>query len=334
MKMRLKEADERLISRIRTEVNKGNFDNISRTVFYSAFYKRNPEIKWAYLASMVSRNAGWAMTDLMSRPFTELLSPSFRARLFYTYERANWLIFSDAFAQLLIYEWSKRKGKPLFHLLPHFGVSNWIKEKWEYFWQRRDEEEILTALIVNEQNLIQEPVILERFEGKNVFRTSAFKWQDRLHFSTVLFPDLRGNLYGCSVHDFTKAGSRIELGRKLAWILTESPEKDEILRFHESVTPTGSRRDYQRFLSRTYPATPILRMAYEPVEHRREYDSDWSVNPAVQPDRWMKRLKPVNDYDLGEWYEGKLHQEEAAVKVERLYRKAAARVKLAKRRMV
>lgn len=39
-------------------------DNISRTVFYDQFYLKHKEIVWGYLASFVSRNAGWNMTDL------------------------------------------------------------------------------------------------------------------------------------------------------------------------------------------------------------------------------------------------------------------------------
>ncbi|GAA3327359.1 hypothetical protein GCM10020331_066980 [Ectobacillus funiculus] len=41
-----------------------NRDNISRTHAYKEYYLRNCEIRWSFLASMVSRNAGWNMTDL------------------------------------------------------------------------------------------------------------------------------------------------------------------------------------------------------------------------------------------------------------------------------
>ncbi|PYZ98379.1 hypothetical protein CR205_07235 [Alteribacter lacisalsi] len=323
----LKDKDKKILYAVKKEIESENYDNISRTEFYQKYYKRNPEIRWSYLASMVSRNAGWAMTDLKSRPFCELLQDSLRMRLFQTYERANWMIFSDACAQLLIYEWSKKEGAPYFHLLPQFGVSNWITEKWLQFWQRKDEEELLVALIVNEQNLIEKPVIKNHFDRHSVFGSSAYKLQDRLHFSTVLFPDTKGNLFGCSVHDFTKTKKRISLGRKLAWILFESPEKEDIMHFHDTVTPTGSRRDYQQFLERRYPKTPILRFAYGPVIHQREMNRDWSKTPGRHPNRDLRTLKPITNYSLLAWYEGKLEQLEAVVSVERLYQKVLGRLR-------
>lgn len=61
-----------------------NRDNITRTNAYFTFYRKFPEIKWAFLASMVSRNAGWNMTDLCMTPFRYLLGKRERERLFMT----------------------------------------------------------------------------------------------------------------------------------------------------------------------------------------------------------------------------------------------------------
>ncbi|MBM7094605.1 MULTISPECIES: DUF2515 family protein [Alteribacter] len=316
----LEQSDQKIIRMIEKETEKGNLDNISRTEFYQKYYIRNPEIKWAYLASFVSRNAGWAMTDLKSRPFAVLLDEKLRNDLFMTYERANWLIFSDAFPQLLIYQWSKRQGKPYFHLLPKFGVSNWISEKWLEFWQKKDEERLMIALIVNEQHLIQRPVLDQTFYKKQVFNSAAFKWQDRLHFSTVLFPDKKGRLTGSSVSDFTKTDKRIELGKKLAWILFHSDQKEEMADFHQSIPHTGSRKDYQRFLKRRYPKTPMVRSSYPVITHHRDFKFDWSIHLLKNPDRYLKQLKPVKRFNLTEWYEEKLHQMEVAVRIEEFYK--------------
>ncbi|UTW69707.1 DUF2515 family protein [Anaerobacillus sp. HL2] len=49
-----------------------------------------------------------------------LLPKKYPEVLFLTYERANWLIFSDAYPQLLLYEKSKQLQKPCFHLLKFF----------------------------------------------------------------------------------------------------------------------------------------------------------------------------------------------------------------------
>lgn len=46
-----------------------NKDNLTRTNAYKRFYDRHPEMKWSLLASFVSRNAGWSMTDLKGELF-------------------------------------------------------------------------------------------------------------------------------------------------------------------------------------------------------------------------------------------------------------------------
>ncbi|MCY7784708.1 DUF2515 family protein, partial [Bacillus sp. S20C3] len=58
-----------LLSLIERQTKTKNADNISRTNAYKAFYDRHPEIKWSLLASFVSRNAGWSMTDLKGSLF-------------------------------------------------------------------------------------------------------------------------------------------------------------------------------------------------------------------------------------------------------------------------
>ncbi|WP_051314695.1 DUF2515 family protein [Alteribacter aurantiacus] len=316
-----------IVDAIRKETNKGNLDNISRTEFYQKYYSRNPEVKWAYLASYVSRNAGWAMTDLKSKPYQILLDERMENQLFLTYERANWLIFNDAYPQLLMYEWSKREGKPYFHLLPKFGVSNWISEKWHEFWQKKDEEKLLIALIVNEQHLIQEPVLNQTYYWKNVFRSSTFKWQDRLHFSTVLFPTKEGHLFGSSVSKFTKVCKRIELGKRLAWLLFHSDEKEALYDFHATTVHTGSRRDYQQFLKRKYPKTPLLRASYSVIHHHIKDERDWSLTVRKNPDRYLTPLKKTNSVPLNIWYEKKLHQMEIAVMVDTLYLKVKEKIR-------
>lgn len=110
----MERAIEEIVHNILSETNSQNRDNISRTVSYASFYKRNPEIRWAMLASLVSRNAGYSMCDLKGDWLPRMLSADTRKHLFLTYERANWLIFQDAFPQLLLYEYSKQQRIPFF----------------------------------------------------------------------------------------------------------------------------------------------------------------------------------------------------------------------------
>jgi hypothetical protein len=148
-----------LVYYILNETKAQNVDNISRTKAYERFFRTYPEIKWAFLASIVSRNAGWNMTDLTIHPFRTLLGERERNHLFLTYDRANWLIFSDAYPQLLVYQFSKKFQKPLFHLLAQFKVSEFMVKEWNHFWKTKDEYRLMAALIINEQQVIDESVI-------------------------------------------------------------------------------------------------------------------------------------------------------------------------------
>lgn len=109
--------EQQVVETIRLKTKQLNIDNISRTEAYATFYNNHPEVKWSFLASMVSRNAGWNMCDLQGKWFPELLSIETRDLLFLTYERANWLIFQDAFPQLLLYEISKNTRSLIFTFL-------------------------------------------------------------------------------------------------------------------------------------------------------------------------------------------------------------------------
>ena len=62
-----------IIHNIKKKTEIANVDNISRTQSYQEYYLRNSEIRWAFLASMVSRNAGWNMTDLEGRYYATVL---------------------------------------------------------------------------------------------------------------------------------------------------------------------------------------------------------------------------------------------------------------------
>src|SRR3954466_2277733 len=56
--------EKMLIEHIRNQTRLLNQNNVTRTKAYLDFYKLHPEIHWAFLGHMVSRNGGWNMTDL------------------------------------------------------------------------------------------------------------------------------------------------------------------------------------------------------------------------------------------------------------------------------
>jgi hypothetical protein len=301
----LSEEEKKSMSQILIETNKNNIDNISRTTAYFTYFKKNPDITWAFLASMVSRNGGWNMCDLEGSIFPHLLEMKTRKQLFLTYERANWLIFQDVFPQLLIYQYSMEKKRPMFHLLPHFHVSSFIQKEWIRYWKTRDRNRLMTALIINEQNVIQTPVIEHPVYRSKVFHSMIFSFQDWLHFSCVLFPTCGGELYGASVNGFRSLSKRINLGKRLANILFQPRLFPYFYEFAESTPHTGSRFDYEQYFIKLYPTkrdSPFLRTTFPVIEHHIHLYEDWSIKRVVSP-LWLHfpahHRHPIH---LTDWY--------------------------------
>lgn len=89
----LTEREQRLIQSIVKHTKNLNKNNVTRTEAYFQFYTNYPEIHWAFLGHMVSRNGGWNMTDLKGDLLTKLLTPDEQLAFFSFLERGNWLIF-------------------------------------------------------------------------------------------------------------------------------------------------------------------------------------------------------------------------------------------------
>ncbi|MCD5322954.1 MULTISPECIES: DUF2515 family protein [Pontibacillus] len=273
---------------ILNETKEGNKDNISRSKCYQNFYMDNREIHWAFLASMVSRNAGWNMTDLNVYPMRGLLHEDVRKQLFLTFERANWLIFSDAYPQLLLYKKSKECGEPLFHYLSLLGVSRFMIHEWTHFWHNRDKVRLVKALIINEQNVIQKPIIQHPFFKKKVFHQVPYLSQDFFHLSAVLFPTTKGNLYGASVHDFTQLTKRISLGKKLYGLLFHPNFYPLFHQFAVQTEPIGSRMEYEQYFLMPMSKTPMLRTMYPIIEHKDNIRQDWYISGRSVKKKWWK----------------------------------------------
>ncbi|MGR3764793.1 DUF2515 family protein [Rossellomorea sp. NS-SX7] len=297
-------------------VSHHNQDNITRTIAYQSFYLLHPEIEWSFLASMVSRNAGWNMTDLEGETFKSLLTPETRKNLFMTYERANWSIFQDAFPQLLIYHYSTLYKQKMFHLLEDFRVSAFMQEEWNRFWDHRNESRLVQSQIINEQNLIQKPVIEHPIYKKKVFRSGLFFIEDHLHFCSVVFPSKDGKLIGASVHDFRKLDERIKLGNILYQILFHDDYYRFFYEFALKVNPTGSREDYERFcdpaLIRTN--TPSLKKVYGKIEHHWNNEEDWSSVTRVKK-AWYRKPHIPDEPCMKKWF---FHKQRQLMRVARL----------------
>lgn len=245
--------EERLLcEEILRETERHNRNNVTRTAAYLALYLRRPELHWAFLAHMVSRNGGYQMTDLKGEWLPRIMKSAETESFFQFLERANYLIFGDAYPQLLLYEKSRERGRPLFHLLPAFGVSRFMRVNWERYWRSGEEQDVTMALVVNEQNFIERRVV-QHPDFQGVIGSFEFAAQTYLNLTQVLFPyhpftatgDSRLPLAGIEVDTFLPLVERIDMGRRLYAILFKNQEvHDGALRWAKETPHTGSRADY------------------------------------------------------------------------------------------
>ena len=304
-------GDTARIADIRRQTALANRNNITRTQAYLDFYRQHEEIHWALLAHLVSRNGGWNMTDLKGDWLPVLMDKPSRQAYFWFLERCNWLIFHDAYPQLLLYAEMKQTGKDLTDLLAPLGVSSYMRRVWREFLVSRDSARLTRALIINEQQYIEQRVVRKRYTVHRIFATLAFLAQSALSLNQVLFPyrahptDKRFQVVGINVHDFPAVEQRIAVGKTLYSLLYQDRNRFERIRqFAVRIPHTGSRADYwphlftpsgrtrevdERYTLRLQGAalrkdkpklySPHLRSAWPDVEHSPADGVDWFRDP-------------------------------------------------------
>ncbi|MFC5652099.1 DUF2515 family protein [Paenibacillus solisilvae] len=313
---RKEEAERALIYRIQIETEQANRNNVTRTEAYRAVYFRCPELHWALLAHVVSRNGGWNMTDLKGELLPRLLTEEERSRIFELLERINALIFYDAYPQLLLYEAGKRAGLDLSDLLPVFGVSRFMKPVWTHFWQRGDSALLTTALIVNEQNVIEGRIVQDEYYRKQVLDKLVFQLQAPLQTNAVIMPYGSQNtgelqLAGLILENFSELHERIEFGKSLYAILFGVPQvRIGVHAFVRAVHHSGSRADYAPHLYTKHAAVSNewapyvqkltgsrLNKGAAPL-YSPELGEAWGDIPVkpVQPGDWFSNVKQVRAF--------------------------------------
>lgn len=286
-------------------------NNVTRTAAYLSVFQEHPELHWALLAHMVSRNGGWSMTDLKGELLPRMLPESMRELLFDMLETANAFIFGDAFPQLLLYQESIRRGRPLFFLLPAFHVSTFMRPVWELFWETRSSVPLTIALIVNEQNYIEGRVARDPKFADGVLNTVAFQAQSALQLNQVFIPyggrgptaSARQRIAGGVLANFGSLEERIEFGKKLYAILFGIPEVREGARRFAQATPhSGSRADYwpELFASvRREAPSPAYKLKMEGTELLPGAAPFYSPRLA---DAWKNR--PLREPERSDWFRG------------------------------
>ncbi|PEL05125.1 hypothetical protein CN606_08945 [Bacillus toyonensis] len=247
----LTKEEQFIINNIKIQTEQLNKNNVTRTRAYYQFYIRYPEIHWALLGHMVSRNGGWNMTDLKGDLYTKLLSEKDQITFFSFLERGNWLIFQDVYPQFLLYEQSVKKAKKLFHLLPHLNVSTFMETMWNDFWKTGNKKTLAIATIINEQNYLEKRVIQNAHFQKTALNSIGFKLFDFFQFNHILFPFYENNtnqktlLIGDTMKHFTSLHERILIGKRLYSLLFRDTHiLSQIIYWAEHHPHTGSRKDY------------------------------------------------------------------------------------------
>ena len=244
----LSAEEKKIIHRINQETRMLNKNNVTRTKAYLDFYKTFPEVHWAFLGHMVSRNGGWNMTDLKGELLSALLAEKEQQSFFSFLERGNWLIFQDVYPQFLIYKESVMRKRSLFHLLSCFQISTFMETIWNHFLRHNDCYILTIALIINEQSYLEKRVIENPLFKKEVLDTLKFKLQELFSFTFILCPYWskgKMRLAGQVLRHFDSLNERIELGKRLYTLLFQNKVGFNLfLEWANSRLHTGSRQDY------------------------------------------------------------------------------------------
>lgn len=301
-KFQLNETERHFIQWVKTETQKKNVNNVTRTKAYLDYYRSFPEIHWAFLGHMVSRNGGWNMTDLKGSLLSRILSAKEQKEFFTFLERGNWLIFQDVYPQLLLYAESVKRKTNLFYLLPFFHVSYFMSVIWNYFYRYKDKYLLTVALIVNEQSYLENRVIQNPYFQSTVLEKLQFKLQELLDLNQVLFPYRDGDeikIIGQTIQQFASLHERILLGKRLYHLLYEPDLYRKIYEWANDQPHTGSRKDlwphifqdvdgsvpgslYQKRIidcriRKNTPKlySPILKNAWKDMEQEEAEKGDW-----------------------------------------------------------
>lgn len=192
------------------DIDERNRDNVARTESYLELYAwtraNPPELPWVLMAHLVSRNAGYFMTDLRrvidDRRTHEDAKPIFE-NLFFLLERANFLIFWDAWHHVLTH----RLDRPL---VPG-RTTQFMRDAWARFDRQPDERALVLDLVHNEQHFIERRVAHNPRFARGLVAAVGLELtgnDQALHFPGL--PDVE-----IKVGRFRDVARRIDAGRRI-----------------------------------------------------------------------------------------------------------------------
>jgi hypothetical protein len=258
-----------MLDRWLSELDERNRDNVARTESYLELYTytrtHGPELPWLLMAHLVSRNAGYFMTDLRRVVDDRRTHPDARPifeNLFHLLERANFLIFWDAWHHVL----SHMLGRP-------FGArtAQFMQKAWARFDRDPTERRLALDLVHNEQHYIEHRAAHHpRFAAGlvAVIGLELTRRDQPLHFPCVDV-DIR-------VGRFRDLGCRIEAGRRIFdEVVADRAQRDAIFRWCDAHPHTGARSVIGG------KRTTTLREAWPVAEVRARFSG---VHDPAEPD--------------------------------------------------
>jgi hypothetical protein len=242
----MKDADQRAFERFLDEKDARNRDNVARTTSYLELYafsrERGVELPWILMAHLVSRNAGYLMTDLgvaLREPDNVFTADATR-ELFCFLERANYLIFHDAWHHMLHHLLGRTSA--LGDETPRFMRDAW--GRYESALARgldaALERSLVLDLVHNEQNLIESRVVHHaRFDRA---RAMVVFFEGVGREAPIVLPKTDARI---TVGGFVELARRIDTGRRIFdTVLAPRSLRDEIFAWAMAHPHTGSRSAY------------------------------------------------------------------------------------------
>ncbi|HTJ45889.1 MAG TPA: DUF2515 family protein [Kofleriaceae bacterium] len=247
------------------ELDVRNEDNVSRTAAYLELYThlraQDLDLPWVLMAHLVSRNAGYLMSDLARQVERMPLMKSAIENLFALLERANWLIFHDAWWHLGCHLLGRPLERPR---VPEFMIEAWAR--------RSSERELVLDLVHNEQHLIEHRAVHHPDLAEGARLLAMIEQSGREKPLVFPIPDAPS----ISVGGFADLSKRIDTGRRIYdQVLADRDRRDALWAWARAHPHTGSREVYGG------KPGPTIRAAWPPARAR----SIWAgVHEPMEPD--------------------------------------------------
>jgi hypothetical protein len=244
-------ADETLL-RFTRELEERNCDNVGRTESYLELYAwtraHPPELPWLFMAHLVSRNAGYMMTEIATR-LPESPDPSFTRmaeNLFLLLERGNFLIFHDAWHHVT--RWLEGGASALTSpRTPTFMIEAWARYARAVVEQGATtavERALVLDLVHNEQHFIENRVVhhADFVPGAGLLAMIEASGREK----PLVFPVPEGEPRSeIRVGEFASRARRIATGQRIFdEVVADRARRDAMFAWATAHPHTGSRGVY------------------------------------------------------------------------------------------